>query len=316
MAPPVDFIVPNPLVSRDRPVFASTGAAASAWVAVQVGVGPSHVLVSWTVPGTDYSDAEHAPAEYRIESSADSTNGTDGTWRLEIAVTGNAVRARAHSFEFDGQSWVRLVVAGAAKARELSGLALDVHDASDGTDDTWLFLGDSMSVVDRRTPSQPSFAENIHAEYPGCFPALIDGAVRGELTTHGLARLGSVLALNPDFRHFAIAYGVHDWRAGLDAAQFRATLQAIIDQLRAAGRVPVLARVPLSPGGNGETFSDYIRVIDELTQDNGLLPGPDLYAWFQAHPEQLTNEGRPDSAGRAAVHRLWADAMDPLYAPQ
>jgi len=310
----MDFIVPNPLVSRGKPVFTSTGVA-PAWVAVQVGVGPSHVLVRWTAPGTDFTDVALAPAEYRIESSADSSNGADGSWRLEVTVTHNAVRSRAHRFEFDGQSWVRLVVTGAANPdRGIQIDAMDVHDASDGTDDTWFFLGDVMSVADRESPS---FAENVHAEYPGYFPVLIDGSVRGELATQALARLGSVLALNPDFRHFAIAYSMHDLHGErLDVARVRATLQAMIDQLRADGRVPVLARVPLSPSGNREASSDYNRVIDELTQANALLPGADLYAWFQAHPEQLTDEGRPGSEGHVAIHRLWADAMDSLYAPQ
>lgn len=312
----MDFIVPNPRVSRGKPLFASTGAAAPAWVAIQVGVGPSHVLVCWRAPGADYADAARAPAAYRIESSADSTNGADGSWRLEVNVAGNAVRSRAHRFEFDGQSWVRLTLTGAAD-RGVSGLALDVHDASDGTDDTWFFFGDGITAAfDHDTSPSPSFAENVHAEYPGYFPALIDGGVRGELTAHALARLDSLLALNPDFRHFAIACGANDARAGVDVAHLRASLQAMIDKLRAAGRIPVLARVPHSPAGNRETLSEYNRVIDELTRDSGLLPGPDLDAWFHAHAEQWTAEGAPNSAGRVAIHRLWADAMDALYAPQ
>lgn len=317
MTTALDFIVPNPLVSGGKPLLASTSGAAPAWVAVQVGVGPSHVLVSWTVPGADYTDVEHAPEAYRIESSADSTDGSDGTWRLEVGVTGNPVRARAHRFEFDGQSWVRLVLTAAEHpARAVSSIAVDVHDASDGSDDTWLFLGDTQLVA-AGAHSERSFAENVHAEYPGYFPALIDGHVRGESVTRGLARLGSVLALNPDFRHFALAYGATDARGGqLDVAQLRTCLQAMIDQLLAAGRVPLLARVPLSAAADRETIAEYHRVISELTQANALLAGPDLHAWFEAHPEQLTDDGSPDSAGRAAVHRLWADAMDRLYAPQ
>jgi acyl-CoA thioesterase I len=339
------FIVPNPLISRAKPVFASMGSAAAvndggyrstpawyagtpteaapAWVAIQVGVGPKRVLLSWTASGNyNYTDIQYgAPASYRVESSADSTNGNNGTWRVEATVTGNSVRTRAHSFEFDGRSWVRLSITGAPDPT--SGVSIDeidVHDASDGTDDSWLFFGDSITAFayDRDTPAdQPSFAENIHALYPGYFPALINGGIGGETTNDGLRRLATALQLNPDYHYVGIGYGTNDaWSNALSPAQFRTNLQSMIDRIVAAGRVPVLARIPFSPDGNHTTLDLHNQVIDQLTQQNRLLPGPDFYAWFQAHPEQLTDQVHPGPAGRVAMNRLWAEAMDALYAPQ
>jgi acyl-CoA thioesterase I len=46
---------------------------------------------------------------------------------------------------------------------------------------------------------------------------------------------------------------------------------------------------------------------------NGLIPGPDLYAWFLAHPEQLRDGLHPTDAGIVAINRLWASAMERLY---
>ena len=87
------LIVPTPLISRGKPVFASSGSARAvndgvygrevswnaglpspgspAWVAIHVGVGPKRVLVSWTASSNyNYTDMrEGAPAEYRLESS-------------------------------------------------------------------------------------------------------------------------------------------------------------------------------------------------------------------------------------------------------
>ena len=343
-APGVGFIVPTPLISRGKPVFASVGNARAvndgvygpdsswnaglpspgspSWVAIHVGVGPKRVFVSWTASGNyNYTDTrEGAPAEYRLESSADSTNGSDGSWRVEALVTQNRVRARAHGFEFDGRSWVRLTVTVAPTPS--SGIRIDeidVHDATDGADDTWFFLGDSVTAFafSRAADSQPSFAENVHAEYPGYFPVMINGGIGGELTTGGLARLRAVLALNPDVRFFAIGYGTNDaWGGRLTPAQFRSNLQSMIDQLLDAGRVPVLARIPFSPDGNHETLRAYNHVLDALTRENHLLTGPDLYGWFLGHPEQLTDNVHPGPDGRAAINRLWAEAMDPLYVPQ
>jgi lysophospholipase L1-like esterase len=288
-----------------------------------VGVGPKRVLLSWTASGNHgYTDIQSgAPASYRVESSADSTNGSDGTWRVEATVTGNGVRTRAHSFEFDGRSWVRLVITGAPDPT--SGVSIDeidVHDASDGTDDSWFFFGDSITALayDRDTPAdQPSFAETIHALYPGYFPALSNGGIGGETTTDGLARLAAALELNPDYHYVAIGYGTNDaCGSALSPAQFRTNLQTMIEHIVATGRVPVLARIPFSPDGNHTTLDQYNQVIDQLTQHHRLLPGPDLYSWFQTHPEQLTDQVHPGPEGRVAMNQLWAKAMDPLYAPQ
>src|SRR5262245_55976306 len=127
---------PNPLISRGKPVFSSppNGAvvvdglyhnggwsagtpttAAPAWVAIKLGAGPSRVLVSWDDGGTyNYEDSPRVPvngfpADYRFEVSADSTNGSDGTWTVAgTQVKGNIVRTRAHSLDFAGKSWVKM----------------------------------------------------------------------------------------------------------------------------------------------------------------------------------------------------------------
>ena len=55
-------------------------------------------------------------------------------------------------------------------------------------------------------------------------------------------------------------------------------------------------------------------VIDRVTARNGLIPGPDLYAWFSAHPEELSLDGvHPSDAGVLSINRLWYEALTPLY---
>ena len=73
--------------------------------------------------------------------------------------------------------------------------------------------------------------------------------------------------------------------------------------LRVARRVPVIGRLPVS------------LVTRELQAQLPLVEGPDLDAWFEAHPEQL-EDGLPTALGVAHIHRLLADAMDVLYVPQ
>ena len=45
----------------------------------------------------------------------------------------------------------------------------------------------------------------------------------------------------------------------------------------------------------------------------GLLPGPDLYAWFRANPGELRDGLHPTDRGAVETARLWADSAAPLY---
>jgi hypothetical protein len=110
--PPAPRLTPAPLLSRGRPVASSPPGGAvvvdgvyrtadawaggvptpgrPSWIAIDVGRGPSRILVSWTSSGNhDWLDRKYgAPVDYRIETSADSTDGANGTWRTALTVAG------------------------------------------------------------------------------------------------------------------------------------------------------------------------------------------------------------------------------------
>jgi lysophospholipase L1-like esterase len=341
---------PNPIISRGALVFASpaTGApavvngvyhvggwnagsptsATPAWVAIKLTAGPTRVLVSWDDNGTyNYEDPAGTtvygfPADYRFEVSSDSTNGVDGAWTMAgSAITGNHVRTRAHAFDFAGKSWIKMVIT-AAPAEASSGVQIseiDVHDISAaGTglpDDTWFFMGDSITAFAYDRANPPSFATLIDtATAHAYFPAMINGGIGGELSSGGLARLDEVLALNPDYRFFAITYGTNDsWGNKTDASAFKSNLQMMIDKLEAAGRTPVLSHVPYSDDNAHNTLNVFNAAIDDLTRTNQLQVGPDLTAYFMAHTDQLQDKVHPDPEGRKAMNREWADAMRVVY---
>ena len=144
------------------------------WVAIDLGAGPTRLLLSWTSSGNhDYTDQMYgAPVDYRIETSVDSTDGADGRWRVAVAVTQNPTRTRAHAFDFVGQRWVRLTVTRLAPNVTKWGLyidEIDVHDLSGGGDDVWVFFGDSITstVFDRSPVHRPTFPEAIAWRHPG-----------------------------------------------------------------------------------------------------------------------------------------------------
>ncbi len=88
----------------------------------------------------------------------------------------------------------------------------------------------------------------------------------------------------------------------------------IVDRLLAAGRVPILARIPYASTAH-DTLPEFNAVIDRLTRERGLPCGPDLYAHFQASPDELNTDGvHPNSLGYTQMNGVWADAALPLYA--
>jgi lysophospholipase L1-like esterase len=284
------------------------------------------LLLEWNSSGTsDFISQPNAPtyglpATYTISTSADSTNGQDGTWREVVNVTGNSARTREHRFPFAGARWVRMTVKSAVPGPLGDTFAIDeieLHDASKGTDDSVFFLGDSITAAafTRCPANQPSFAELVRRTESGRFPAMIDGGVGSVNSGYGVSVVQDWLALNPDFHVWAIAYGTNDAWQKVAPDLFDRQLQTIVDRIRGAERVPVIARIPFaSKGPDDDDVRALNDVIDLVTARNGLLPGPDLYAWFKAHPDELSSDGvHPSDAGTRSINRLWYEALRPLY---
>jgi lysophospholipase L1-like esterase len=351
---------PNPIISRGAATFSeptggnavvdanyhsngwyieTVSADAPAWVALQLTPGPTRLLLSWDDGGTyNYQDAEGVtvyglPGAYHVDVSADSTNGQDGTWSTVATVESNSVRTRAHSFDFTGQSWVKLVITAAPPGANQGAVSIgeiDVHDLSATgagmPEDTWFFMGDSLTAFayDRASVHQPSFAAAINAAVVGYFPAMINGGIGGETTTGALGRLSAALALNPDYRFFILGYGTNDAAGGqIPVPTFKANLQSMIDQLEAAGREAVIPRIPPAEDGQHTAIPSYNSAIDELTAENGLLPGADLYGYFTSGADlftcppcvgtRMTDNLHPNDTGLAGMNVEWSEAVSSAY---
>ncbi|MES1206594.1 MAG: GDSL-type esterase/lipase family protein [Pseudomonadota bacterium] len=345
-----------PWVSVGKPVVASAGvvdagkvvdglyphagaflpnptAQAPAWLAVDMGAGagPGRLLLSWADTGWNEYNTPipgGSPASYRIETSADSTNGADGTWNVVVDVPTNKVRERAHSFLFANKRWVKLVVTGAANAGASKvGVSLDevalfnVTQAADARPaDTWFFMGDSITSggFKRQLGAGTSFEALIKAKRPAFTPAMLNGGIGGELSTMGLGHLNEWLELNPDLQHIAILYGTNDsWDVAATAStnldHFTASMTGIVEAILAGGRVPILARIPYA-STHHPALAPFNAAIDGISTAHALPCGPDLYNWFKDHPDELGPDGvHPSDAGYRSINRLWADAMLGLY---
>jgi lysophospholipase L1-like esterase len=359
------YTPPNPIVSRGAQVFSMPAngnavvnsayhnggwtvpkASLPAWVAIKLAAGPTGILISWDDGGTyDYQDPPGTTvyglvADYHFDVSSDSTNGTDGTWTAAVspgtstpvAVTGNAVRTRAHAIDFTGKTWIKMVITAAPANESTNGVQIgeiDVHDTSATApgrpEDTWFFMGDSITAFafDRAVAHQPSFAALIStATSQAYLPATINGGIGGEKTTDGLARLPDALSLNPDYHFIALSYGTNDAaNSQIPPATFKSNMQSMIDMVKAAGREPVIPHIPYAGDGSHGNIPAYNAAIDELTRTNQLQVGPDLYTTFMQHPELFIcppcshpmDNLHPNDDGFAAINKLWADAMRVVY---
>lgn len=330
-------VVPNPRISVGKPVQASPASnatllvdgrfgtawnyAANSWAALKVGAGPTKVLVTWNDASGNWSDAIPSagvcqagttyPSSYRILTSANSTDGVDGTWDTLARVTGNVAASRAHVLDYAGASWVKLLVlAGSGRMDEL-----EVYDASRGAADSWFFMGTSITMMTFKSSiADSSFADLVHARVPTNTPSFVRGGVPCINTSNVVASLGAYLDHMAGSRYLAIEMGTNDaWGGGTwNLANFTRNLQTIIDSARGRGMEPILARVLSTDSARAgwQVHPGYPRAIDSLAKRNGLIAGPDLDGWFRAHPQELNSDGvHPSAVGGQSIQRLWAEAM-------
>ncbi len=291
-------------------------------IAIDVGSGPSRLLLQWSAGGSyNYNETDYgSPGAYRIETSGDSTDGQDGSWNVVANVPAVTTHAAEHVFDFAGRRWVRLVVT-AAPAQSPNGVqidTIDIHDASGGTGDTWFFLGDSITAFafGSACPKRKDFASRIHAKHPRYYPAVIAGGIGGETSQDGVRHIDEWIAKNPDVHFWGIGYGTNDGADNdEDVARFKSNMQTLVRRLKENGRVPILATIPYASDGKHAGIPRLNAVIDDITDQSGLPRGPDLYAWFFAHPNELKDGIHPNDAGIASMNRLWAEAVDRNYAP-
>jgi lysophospholipase L1-like esterase len=255
-----------------------------------------------------------------LEVSPDSTDGADGTWSVVARNAAVTTHAAAHLVAFVGMRWLKLVVTGAPRESP-NGVQIDeleVHDATASTSDTWFFSGDSITAFafGRYVPQGLDFSSLVHARHKRYWPAIINGGIGGETSADGLRHVEERLRQNPDAHVWGIAYGTNDAAGSAhDTTRFRENLGAIVNRLLGAGKLCILATIPFANDGAHDHVGRFNDAIDEVRRAAGLPRGPDLYAWFAAHPEELRDGIHPDARGIASINRLWAEAVNALYRP-
>lgn len=131
-----------------------------------------------------------------------------------------------------------------------------------------LVLGDSLSAgygLAHADGFEEQLAAALHAR--GHDVRIIDGAVSGDTTAGGLARLDWALGDGADAA--IVELGANDGLRGVDPADTEANLKAILDTL-AARHIPVLLTGMYAPPNLGP---DYVQAFRAVFERLGKRPG-------------------------------------------
>ena len=168
-----------------------------------------------------------------------------------------------------------------------------------------LILGDSLSSG-YGLPDAESFEVQLATALKahGCHVRIIDGAVSGDTSAGGRARLDWVLAGGADAA--IVELGANDGLRGIDPKDMAANLTAILDTL-AAKHIPVLLEGMYAPPNLGPQYERaYRAVFDRLGKRPGVVYDPFFLQGVAEIPALTQPDGKhPNAVGvRKIVARL------------
>jgi len=160
---------------------------------------------------------------------------------------------------------------------------LTLNVAADARPIKLLILGDSLTAGYGLPPGdgfQPQLAAALKAR--GLNVQLLDGAVSGDTTAGGLARLDWVLADSPDAA--IVELGGNDALRGIDPTEVDANLVAILNELTAK-HVKILLSGMEAPPNLGKSYGEsFAAVYQRLGARPGVIFDPFYLAGVAANP--------------------------------
>lgn len=255
-------------------------------------------------------------AAYRIEGS-NAPGGAlpdDSTWEVLATVENNTRHSRQHVLDFAGFNWIRIYITAVDDISEVARASLnfDVHDAGAGSCDDWILFGDHMTQEGLHIDGDDTIASRIAAAHPDRFPLIENGGI--DFWSAEAARtqiLGGWLAEFPG-HYVGLAFGWEDASLGTNPLSFYAYEKDLIAAVLAAGKIPVVPKIPWSPDATQQEGAAAMnQQIDALYMEfPEVVPGPDLWTLFADHPEYLTGDGMVvTEQGHAELQRVWAEAL-------
>jgi acyl-CoA thioesterase I len=180
-------------------------------------------------------------------------------------------------------------------------LALGLPLTAHATPVRLLVLGDSLSAG-YGLPHNQGFEAQLAAalRQHGYDVRIVDGAVSGDTTAGGLARLDWTLADGADAA--IVELGANDGLRGLDPADVERNLTAILDKLTARGIPMLLAGMYAMPNLGPDYGKAFNAMFERLGKRPGLLYDPFFLEGVAEVPSLNQADGmHPNSAGVSLI---------------
>jgi hypothetical protein len=350
---------PMPVISRRVPAYASSerghlaryandddygsywrSSGVPAWLAYDLSGVPAdqrgNALLAWyNDPITpDYNHTltrnppYNLPSAYTIEANRAGGGAVPaGGWDVLTKVEGNIFHSRQHPINLTGYNWVRINVTSAlgdAQNRDVA-INMDVHNASRGPQDSWIFYGDYTSAggMDHDPRAVGTFAQMVNFSRPQYYPAQESGGTGYVQSGDAAHLIRDWLAVFPG-QYVALSFGTTDadfFDAGKPELpddiykNFEIMVKAVLE----AGKTPIVPKMPYgrTPNiqANGPRINEAIeRLYAAYPQ---VVRGPDFWAYFLGHQDQISGDGiNLTPAGLSEYRRVWAvEMIDKVYGP-
>jgi lysophospholipase L1-like esterase len=196
----------------------------------------------------------------------------------------------------------------------------------------------SFSTMTVRRAGYGPILKNLLESSKGYPHVVVNAGIGGHTSGDGLSVLPSLLKIHTEANYFLVLYGTNDAALSIPSGKglspgykgfdrsFKSNMQQIISLIVAAGKTPLLAKVPIVAGAGyrgrrsrranphhlpqNVLIREYNAVIDELIRENGIpVPAPDFYAHFRANPTELSDSVHPNAKGYRSMARLWFGAL-------
>ncbi len=342
---------PLPLISRGVPAFASAAChparnandadygtrwkscAVPAWLAYDLSsvatARRGQVVLAWyNDPVTAQYDhtlinspGYSIPGAYTIEANAAAGGGSAPTsgWVTLVTVTGNTYHSRQHLINLTGYNWVRL---NATASDGTSGnkdivLNMDVHDAGQGVQDSWIFYGDALTQfgLDHNPRGVGTFSQLINASIAKHFPVQEDGGTTYMTSSDGARHINTWLSLFPG-QYVALSYGLHEANSAapraVNANAFYDNYVTMVEAVLAAGKTPIVPKVSWARTTNVQANAPLLNArLDALyAAYPQIIRGPDFWTYFQNNQQMVSSDNlHLTPEGLVAYRQLWVDQM-------
>jgi YD repeat-containing protein len=261
-------------------------------------------------------------AEYRFWRRS----ASEGTWTMAQDYSTNATWNDWDTTGLSGVYYIQVDARAVGSSSWADASANTSYEIQAIPSVVYIAVGDSITDgAEDDIPSDGTGYEPILANLLSTMIA--NEGVGGDSSFDGAFFISATLSNYPTAIYYLVLYGTNDADTfggptpsgmGLNpgdpdyAGSYKDNMQQIISAIKAAAKIPYLAKVPFTPLSrySDTSIQEYNAVIDELVSVNGIsVTPPDFYTYFKNHQDELADGLHPNGIGYQSMANLWDIAL-------